>query len=213
MKSVFIIDDHAVVRSGLKQLFDAEPDFEVVGVAANADDARRLIDQSRPDLALVDLFLSKSSGIDLIKDLRAAYPEIKLVVLSMMDEKPFAERARRAGANAYVVKGESDGDVVRVAREVLSGRKSFTGKSAEATGSVVDDPIDSLTSRERDVLTLLGSGYKPRHIADALGLSVSTVEVYRQHLKDKLGISSAAELSKFAVYWSSSEPGRTDKGR
>ncbi|MDX1545440.1 MAG: response regulator transcription factor [Rhodothermales bacterium] len=201
---VLLVDDHPIVRRGLRQLFDDEPGFEVCGEAEDAAAAFAEADRLRPDLAVVDLSLKGTSGIELTRQLHAYYPAMPVLVLSLHDERLYAERALRAGASGYVMKSRSDDEILRAARQVLGGG-TYLSEAVQARRDAPHadpaSPVEQLSNREFEVFRLIGQGFAPRHIAERLHLSVSTVEVYRQHLKEKLNVPSAALLRRYAIEW------------
>jgi DNA-binding NarL/FixJ family response regulator len=206
---VYIVDDHSIARRGLRQLFDREVDFTVCGEAATASDAFESIMDLQPDLVISDLKLEGQDGLDLTKQLDAHAPEVPILILSMHDERLYAERALAAGARGYAMKRSDDAELLRAARLVVSGRIYLTESLREKFREQGDplapsrDPslTDRLTDRELEVFLLLGQGFAPRHIADKLNLSVSTIEVYRGRLKDKLHLDSSSMLTRYAVRW------------
>lgn len=212
---LLLVDDHPVVRQGLAQLLNQEPDLAVVGQATNAiqglDAARQLL----PDLAVVDISMHGASGLDLVKDLRSFLPKLPILVLSMHDESLYAERALRAGARGYVMKQEATENVVTAIRRILAGHlhvseamstrmvsKAVGAQPANGAGSGEGRrEVDSLSDRELQVLGLIGRGKGTRAVAGELHLSIKTVETYRAHLKEKLHLKDAPELVRFAVEW------------
>lgn len=205
--SILICDDHPIVRRGLRQLFDSEPDFRVCGEADNVSDAILLIDEQNPDLIVTDLKFPGRDGLELTRLARAHHPNLPVLIVSMHDELLYALRAIGAGARGYVMKWHSDDEIVQAARHLLAGRIYLSPAVREqmrvrsSNGSDPGTPLEKLTDRELEVFLLLGAGYAPRHIADRLSLSVSTVEVYRERLKEKLGMESSPMLTRYAVYW------------
>jgi DNA-binding NarL/FixJ family response regulator len=211
-KRIFLADDHPMMREGLRQLIEKQPDLEVCGEAEDAAQAVEEIDKTRPDLAIVDITLRSSNGLELIKDLQIRVPDISVLVLSMHDESLYAERVLRAGGRGYVMKQEGGGKILEAIRHVLSGQTyvsarisakiidTFSGRSAPT-----DSPVETLTDREFEVFQLIGSGLATKEIADKLHLSVKTVEVHRVNIKQKLNIRTAPELIHFAVRWTQSE--------
>jgi DNA-binding NarL/FixJ family response regulator len=205
---VLLVDDHPVVRQGIRAVMSQEPDLEVVGEAESAAEALRVIEESRPDLAVVDLSLKDSSGLDLIKDIRIRHPRLLVLVLSMRDEAFYAERALRAGARGYVVKEEGCGVVVEAIRKILKGQIYLSDRLAsKMIGAYVGgaapgaSPVERLTDRELEVFELIGRGLPTREIADRLHLSVKTIDAHRENLKRKLGLDSATALLKQAIEW------------
>ncbi|MDQ6913287.1 MAG: response regulator transcription factor [Verrucomicrobiota bacterium] len=209
---VLLVDDHAVVRDGLTQLIRSEPDMDVCGEAASAEEAITAVTQLRPHLAIVDISLGGANGIELIKNLKAVRPSLSVLVLSMHDESHYAERAFRAGASGYVMKREARNRIMEAIRTVLSGgdyvsermQKSMVHRYLHGANGDTS-PIDQLSDREVEVLTLLGKGLSSREISERLHLSQKTVDSHRTHLKEKLGLKGAPELVKFAFEWVASQ--------
>jgi DNA-binding NarL/FixJ family response regulator len=206
--SFLIVDDHPLVREGLIGLIAAQPDFEVCGEASGLAEAREVIAATRPQVAVIDLSLKDGSGLELIKELKAERPEVKVLVLSMHDESLFAERVLRAGAAGYVSKHEAPRTIIQAARTVLSGKLYISQRLTEqmVQRAVAGDdgprsPIDRLSDREMEVFELIGQGLTVRQIAAKLQLSPKTVETHREHIKEKLGLKNATELTKHAVQW------------
>lgn len=206
---ILLVDDHALVRRGLAEMIDREPDLEVCGEAADASRALDLIETAEPELVIVDITLKEGSGLELIKQIKVRHPSVRMLVLSMHDEKIYAERALRAGATGYLNKEEPADNVIEAIREVLAGRIYLSGQMADRIlHRLVDreadlerSPIDALSDRELEVLELIGRGLTTRQIARELRLSRKTVDTYRENLKAKLQLSTAAELVRFAVAW------------
>jgi DNA-binding NarL/FixJ family response regulator len=205
---VVIVDDHPIVRTGLASLIDAEPDMTVCGQAEEAREALRVIQKLEPDVALVDLSLQGTSGLDLIKQL--AGKPVKVLVVSMHDEAIWSERAMAAGALGYVHKSEATREIVQAIRRVMTGRpyvsQSITDLLlSKMVGTAVPepsgDPIATLSDRELEIFQRIGEGRTTHEIGDALCLSPKTVQTYRQRIKLKLGIETAAELSSRATRW------------
>lgn len=205
---VFIVDDHPVVLRGLRQVFDAELGFSVCGVASGVAQTLSSVPDLVPDLVVTDLTLEGRSGLELTQQLAAHYPDLPVLILSMHDEQLYAQRALAAGARGYVMKRHSEDEVIRAAREVISGRvyvseaiqkqmQPLRSSEEPSNGS----SVNVLTEREMEVFLLIGEGYAPRHIADRLSLSVNTVEVYRERIKDKLSLESSPLLTRYAVRW------------
>jgi DNA-binding NarL/FixJ family response regulator len=206
---VYLLDDHQFVRESLAYLISQEPDFAVCGEADNAARAEREILEKRPDLAVVDISLKESSGFDLIKTLHTRYPQLRIIVLSMHDEKLYAERCIRAGAHGYVMKRESSERIVNAIREVLSGKRFvseqmaavFVEKFMDGGVGSGDAILSKLSDRELEVFNLLGQGLASRKIAAALNLNLKTVQAYCARIKQKLHFSSATELLREATRW------------
>ncbi len=206
---IFIVDDHHIVRFGLIQLIKATPDLEVVGEAEDASTALTGIRQLKPDLAIVDLSLKESDGIELIEQIRSEVPSVKVLVLSMHEESVLAERALKAGAMGYIMKQEMNENLLQAVHRVLKGHVYVSGEMADRMlhrlvtnrGNEEVSPVDQLSNREFEVFKLLGQGYKIGEVAERLFISVSTAEYHRTNIRRKLGISSAAELTRIAVRW------------
>ncbi len=210
---LFIVDDHPMLRQGLAQLINNEPDLIVCGEAEDAARALDAINALKPDLALVDISLTGRNGLELIKDIQAMHPGLPVLVLSMHDESLYAERVLRAGGRGYIMKQEGGKKLMQAIRLVLSGQvyvsekmsarilEIFSGHRAR-TGT---SPIEQLTDREFEVFQMIGQGRGTRQIAEALHLSVKTVEVHRLHIKDKLSIADAPSLVRHAVRWVESQ--------
>jgi DNA-binding NarL/FixJ family response regulator len=206
---VLIVDDHPVVRYGLLQMLANEPDFEVCGEAASAQEALALVDQRKPDIAVVDISLKGTNGIELIKQIHAIRPEARILVSSMHDEKLFAERALRAGANGYINKQVAITEMVGAIRRVLSGKvylsalmtERMVERAARLDSDASRSVIQRLSDRELEVFSLLGDGLSTREVAQRLNLSVKTIETHRAQIKRKLGLRNSTELIQRAVEW------------
>ncbi len=210
---VLLVDDYAVVRDGLAQLLQGEPDLTVCAEAASAEQALDIAEKTRPDLAVVDISLGGANGIELIKNLKTLQPGLRILVLSMHDESHFAERALRAGASGYVMKREARDRIMKAIRTVCAGNiyvserieKSMLHQYLHGNAGGERSPIARLSDREIEVLTLLGRGSSSKEIAERLHLSQKTVDSHRTHLKEKLNLSGATELVRFAFEWVSAQ--------
>jgi DNA-binding NarL/FixJ family response regulator len=206
---VVIVDDHPMFRERLSQLINHELDMEVCGEADDAQEAIRLIRETSPNLAIVDITLKGSSGLELIKSIKALSIVVPVLVLSMHDESLYAERALRAGATGYVTKHQATEEVLLAIRRVLAGEIYLSEKmttvflkSLSTVGAKsVARSLDRLTDRELQVLEFVGRGYTTRAIADALKLGVATVDTYRARIKEKMNFRNAVELQHFAIRW------------
>lgn len=208
-RTILIVDDHPIVRQGLAQLINQEKDLEVCGQAEDAHEAMQAIRELNPDMVIVDIALKDTSGMELIKDLKIQYPNLPVLTLSMHDEAVYGERALRAGAKGYIMKQEAIDKVVTAIRRVLAGEvyvsssmaskmvSKFVGGGTRTTGS----PADALSDRELEVFRMIGEGYGTREMAEKLHLSVKTIETYRAHIKDKLGLQDTNELLRSAIRW------------
>jgi DNA-binding NarL/FixJ family response regulator len=206
---ILIVDDHPVMRLGLRNLISDEADFEVCGEAADAAAALRLVEERDPDLMLIDVSLRGSSGLELIKQVGARPSPPKMLVISMHDEMLFAERALRAGALGYINKEEAPDTVVEAIRHALAGKVYLSGRMTDRVLQLVagsdrelERPAEaSLSDRELEVFEHIGRGVGTRDIAERLGLSVKTIETYRENIKRKLALQSNTELIRRAVQW------------
>jgi DNA-binding NarL/FixJ family response regulator len=207
MAKILIVDDHPLVRTGLAQLIGDCPDLEVCAEAGDMAEALRRIDAVKPDLAIIDLSLSGGSGLDLIERIRARSPEILMLVASMHDETLYAERVLAAGARGYVNKQEAQDRIVHAIRQVLGGKVYLSEKMTERLLSGMFDAgnekrdIDSLSNRELQVFELIGQGVSTGKIAAQLNLSTKTIETHQAHIKKKLGLDSAHQLTQRAIRW------------
>jgi len=205
---VLVIDDHPIIRMGLMELIDREPDMISCGQASDAAEALEAIEHLQPDVAIVDLKLKDSSGLELIKDIRVRFPTLLMLVLSMSDESLYAERVLHAGARGYVMKEIAADDVIDAIRRVLAGEVYLSKRmSAKLLSKMVGgrnvpaSPLETLSDRELQVFELIGQGQGTRNIAETLCLSIKTIETYRAHIKEKLHLANAAELVQRAVQW------------
>ncbi len=207
---IFLVDDHPMIRERLTELINREPDLRVCGEAESASSARSALQTITADLALVDLSLKGSSGIELLKDLRLEWPDLKLLVLSMHDESLYAERVLRSGARGYITKQEATTQVLNAIRKVLDGGVYLSPRMTDELLQRCSDgrefgasPLSLLTDRELEVVQRIGRGQSTRQIAIELNLSVKTVETYRERIKEKLGLKNGMELVQHAVRWRS----------
>jgi DNA-binding NarL/FixJ family response regulator len=206
---ILIVDDHPIVRQGLRLLIDAQPDLTVCGEAQGLSQAMQLYRDAKPDLLVVDISLENGNGIELIKELIAQNDRQRVLVCSMHDETLFAERCLRAGAKGYVNKEEATEQLVEAIRRVASGRVYLSARMTDRmlcrqVGSGEESPrsaIESLSDRELEVFEQIGHGVTTRQIAEKLHLSPKTVETYRENIKHKLNLSNASELTQHAVQW------------
>jgi DNA-binding NarL/FixJ family response regulator len=209
---ILIVDDHPIVRQGLVELVNHEDDFAVCGQAEDYHEALRAVGQLNPDMAVVDISLKETSGLELIRDIHSRHPDLPILALSMHDETLYAERALRAGAMGYIMKQEATENVIAAIRRVLAGEIYVSDRMASrmvrklVTGQPVANasPVDCLSDRELEVFRLIGRGHGTRQISERLCLSVKTIETYRAHIKDKLNLADAAELLQYAIRWVSS---------
>jgi DNA-binding NarL/FixJ family response regulator len=216
-KRILIVDDHPIVRQGFTLLLNQEPDLIVCGEAEEPRQALELAAAVDPELVLVDISLKESNGIELIKDLRARFPSLPILVVSLHDENVYAERTLRAGAKGFVMKAEPTEVLLQAIRTVLSGelylskrmRTKMLDRMFSSARSGDASPVDALSDRELEVFQLIGEGLGTRTIADRLSLSVKTVETHKSRIKTKLHLRDGTELIQYAVKWALSEH-RTD---
>jgi DNA-binding NarL/FixJ family response regulator len=208
-KRVLLVDDHPIVRQGIRLLIAQEADLEVCGEADSVPAALAAIQETRPDIAVVDLSLKGASGLELIKDIRIRFPQLQVLVLSMRDEAFYAERSLRAGARGYIRKEEGSERIIEGLRKVLAGEIYLSQAMAStmisrlaAAAPAGDGPsTGALSDRELAVFELIGAGLPTRDIAEKLHVSIKTVESYREHIKEKLHLANATQLLKQAIEW------------
>ena len=206
---VFIVDDHPLVREGLTNLMNGQDDLIVCGEAKNSAQAIDGIMKTRPDVALIDISLENESGLELVKQLAAQFPQVALIVLSMHDEGLYAERALRAGARGYVMKHETSSSVLASIRQVLEGGvyiseriiNRMATRFTSAGEPVLRSPVERLSNRELEIFRLLGQGRTTSQIAEDLHLSLKTVQAYCARAKEKFGVTSLTELLRAAIQW------------
>ena len=207
--TLFLVDDHPLVREWLTNLIHQQPDLVVCGEAATAPEALQAISQLNPDIAIVDVSLQGSSGIELIKNIKTIKPTVVVIVLSMHDENLYAERALRAGARGYIMKRETAKKIITAIRSVLAGKlylserlmTVFAEKFVDGNVPALISPIERLSDRELEVFQLLGQAYETRQIAEALNVSMKTVQAFCARIKEKLKLGSATELLREAIRW------------
>ncbi len=206
---VMIVDDHPIVRQGLRQLINREKDLQVCSEASDIKEARDVLKSITPDVIILDLSLKNSDGLELIKDIRGRDQRLPVLVLSMHDEAIYAERLLGAGANGYIMKQAAAEQLLTALRRVLTGGvyvseavgATMIEKYAASGRSRPSDPFNDLSNRELQVLNLVGRGQTTREVAENLNLSVKTVESHRQRIKKKLGLQTASQLVQYAVNW------------
>ena len=206
---VLLIDDHPILRKGLAELINQEPDMSVCGEAEEAPQAFEAVGVLNPDVAVVDISLKGGNGLELIKNIKARWPDLPLLVLSMHDETLYAERALRAGSLGYIMKEEALEKVLTAIRHVISGEIFLSDRmKARMLNQLVGgrikqgaSSIDNLSDRELEVFRLIGEGRGTRQIAEELRLSVRTVEAYREYIKDKLNLKNGTELVQHAFQY------------
>jgi DNA-binding NarL/FixJ family response regulator len=208
-RKVLLVDDHPIVRERLGDLIAEEPDLVVCGEAEDGHGALEAVEKTRPDVAVVDISLKDTYGIELIKDLKIRHPDLPVLVLSMHEESMYAERAIRAGAKGYLNKQEATQKVISAIRQVLDGKIFLSEQMAAGLIQKMagvrtppkegGTPVDVLTDRELEIFQLLGEGKSAKDIAKALHISVKTVEAHREHIKQKLKLKTSNELLRYAI--------------
>ncbi|HEX4262954.1 MAG TPA: response regulator transcription factor [Verrucomicrobiae bacterium] len=209
-KRILIVDDHPMMRQGLAQLIDNEPDLKVVAEADTGGQGLDIVVSQTLDMALIDISLPDKNGLELIKDIHTVKPELPILIVSMHDEALYAERVLRAGARGYIMKQEGGKKLLQAIRQILTGQiyvsekmsarilETFSGRRSEGSSS----PVARLSDREFEVFQLIGQGKGTKEIAQHLNLSVKTVEVHRAKIKEKLSLLTATDLVRYAVRWS-----------
>ncbi len=210
---MLLVDDHPMTREGLAALIANQPDLQVCGEAGDAREAMEKIASLKPDIVLSDITLPGKNGLELIKDIQAMHPQVRVLVISMHDELLYTERVLRAGARGYVMKQEGGKKIAEAIRRVLDGQihvsekmsskilEIFSGRRPDSAAS----PVENLTDREFEVFRLIGQGLETKRMAEKLHLSAKTVEVHRANIKAKLKLHSMSELIHYAVRWVESE--------
>lgn len=213
MSRVIIVDDHPIFRMGMGELLNQEDDFDVCGLAEDIASARKIIAEQSPDLAIVDITLGGDNGLDLVKEISARKQSLSVLVLSMHDEQVWAERAIRAGAKGYIMKKEASENVISALRNIREGKihvsATIMDRLLDRLQLQPDKPtaptVERLTDRELEVFRLIGAGLSTREIAEQMKLGVKTIGTYRDRVKQKLEIKTAAELIRRAVLWTEKE--------
>ncbi len=207
--NVFLADDHRMVREGFKLLIETQPDIRVIGEAGNGRDAVRSVAQLSPDVVVMDIEMPEMNGIESTDQICSSHPEIKVIILSMYSTSMHIFRAFKAGARGYILKELAGDDIIKAIRTVHSGKVFLCDQISEAIladyvkgghhMTEMPDPLAALSAREREILQLLVEGKTNARIAELLFLSPKTVETYRSHLMQKLGINDLPSLVKFAI--------------
>ena len=206
---ILLVDDHAVVRFGIAQLINRQPDLVVCGEQEDASRALTAIEQLKPDLVIADIALKDSSGLELMRNIKAQYPRLPVLVVSVHDESMYAEIAFRAGALGYLMKQEALEKIPTAIRRVLSGNiyvsdalgARMLQQQVRGQTDIHESPVKGLSDRELEVFQLIGRWKKTKEIASELHLSVKTIEYYREQIKKKLNLKDAAELTHYATAW------------
>ncbi len=213
---IVIIDDHPVVRKGIKSILEEENNFQVCGEAEEGNEALRLIRDIDPDLAIVDIELKGNiNGIELVRAIRERHSKTSTIVMSMDDGTIYAERAIKAGARGYIAKEEASDSIITAIRSVMGGKMYLSNEIANniamkhiygSSANQEKEQVDTLSDRELEIFTLIGKGYKRGEIARKLNLNINTVESHRRKIREKLNIESSIKLTKAAVQWANSQP-------
>lgn len=195
---VLLVDDHPLVREGLKARLSAAPGIEVVGEAGNATEAFAIVEQAQPDLVLMDVGMKDVNGIELTADLLKRHPRLWVLMLSMYDNPEYVHRALQAGARGYVLKDAPSQEIL-TAIEVISAGQTFLSPAISGRMSRAQTPRPLLSKRECEILACLAKGYASKQVAKELGLSARTVETHRLNIRRRLNLESQGELIKYAV--------------
>ena len=209
VRRVLIVDDHPIVRQGLRRVMENEVDLSVCGEAESVRDARQAIKDLKPDALIADISLKQGDGIELVRDVRAHHPQLPILVLSMHDETIYAERMLSAGANGYIMKQAASEQFLIAMRRVLDGGiyvseavgNNMIQKFAAGAAYISANPIDRMSNRELQILHMIGKGMSTRETAQSLNLSIKTVESHRQRIKRKLNLATGTQLIQYAVNW------------
>ncbi len=212
--TVIIIDDHPLFSRGLSQLIETQKIYKVIGMAKNRLEAVSMVDELKPNLAIVDLNLGQEDGLELIKDILVIQPKTKVLVLSMHDERFYAERALKAGAKGYIMKAEAETQVINAIQTVMNNeiylseneKKRIKELSKNDKNKDSEEPFDLislLSDRQLQIFTLIGKGLGTVDIANKLNLSIKTIDTHKENIKIKLHCGSSAELRQMAIEWTS----------
>jgi DNA-binding NarL/FixJ family response regulator len=205
-----IIEDHPLFSKGLSSLITSREGYAVVGEAQDSTEALKLAAEKEPDLAVLDLNLGDEDGLDLLKEMRRRFPKIVVLVLSMHDERYYADRVIKAGGRGYIMKTEAGNKVVEAIETVLAGNTYFSEAERERIAGCVENgragenpliPVENLSDRQFQIFTLLGKGLGTVEIAAKLNLSAKTIDTHKEHIKGKLHVNTAQELKQLAIEW------------
>ena len=210
---VLLVDDHPIVRQGLMNLIQHEPDMTVCAEAESGHEALKACAETSPDIAIVDLSIKDGNGLELTKDIKVRHPQMPVLILSMHDEGVYCERALRAGAKGYLMKDQAGENIVAAIRKVLSGEIYLSAHMAQTILTKVaggdpargSSPVDRLSDRELEIFRLLGQGLGAKDIAARLHRSVKTIDAHRENIKRKLHLGNATDLLQYAIQWARSE--------
>jgi DNA-binding NarL/FixJ family response regulator len=204
---ILVVDDHPLMRDGLATQICSQPDLEVCGEAEDVEDALAVLERTPVDLAVIDIALKRGSGMELMRQIQARHPQVKMLVLSAHPESLYGQRCLRAGARGYLSKQQSRQHLIEAIRQVLDGLHYLSPQLTKLLlnmslgGSEAAQGVEQLSDRELEVFRLVGQGVTTRAIANRLQLSVHTIDSYREHIKTKLGLSNATQLQQHAIEW------------
>jgi DNA-binding NarL/FixJ family response regulator len=210
MIKILIVDDHPLLRQGIKQVIELEEGLRVCGEASTANDAIDLINRDKPDVVIVDITLAGNvNGIELIKSLHERFPDIKTLVLTMHDESVYAERAIRAGARGYIMKEVASKNIINAIRTILNDElylsesisKKIIDKLVRGSADTIGISVENLSNREFEIFQLIGNGFSTKEMAKKLNLSIYTVESHKKNIKEKLKLKNSSDLVKYAIQW------------
>ena len=207
--NIYIIDDHPLLVKGLSELINAQPDLEVTGTTGEWTEALEIFKKKLPEIVILDVTLKNANGIEVLKNLKVHFPNIRVLMLSMHDENLYALRALKAGAQGYIMKAAATEKVVQAIRQILSGELYLSDVMAKKTMAQLvgrrkepgASPLEDLSDRELEVFGLIGQGHGTWQIAEELHLSIKTIESHRAHIKEKLNLRTATELVQHAIQW------------
>ncbi|MBN1290087.1 MAG: response regulator transcription factor [Actinobacteria bacterium] len=204
MIKVQILDDHPIVRKGLRQVLENEPGLKLIGEAADYGDLKKLLGKALPDVLVLDIELPDCDGLDVLKDVRSAYPQVRVLILSVHPEDQMGVRCLKNGAMGYLSKDRISGELVSAIRKVASGGRYITESVAERLAAQVDKtpvdmPHEMLSDRELQVIRMVAQGLEIKEIAEKLSISASTVRTYRERIINKMGMKNDSELTYYAV--------------
>ncbi len=209
-KKILIVDDHPLLRQGIKQVIELEEDLKVTGEASSANEAIDMINRDKPDIAIVDITLAGNvSGIELVKSINERFPDIKALVLTMHDESLYAERAIRAGARGYIMKEVASKNIINAIRTIINDElylsenisKKIIDKLVRGSADTIGISVENLSNREFEIFQLIGNGFSTKEMAKKLNLSIYTVESHKKNIKEKLKLKNSSDLSKYAIQW------------
>lgn len=204
---IVLVDDHPIVRDGLRSLLHARDDFVIVGEVSSGSEALRLLENAKPDLLIVDLMMSGVTGLEVVRQARQVSPETRIVIFSMYSDEGYILEAIKSGAKGYVFKGSDSTELIRAIREVMADRYYLSGPLSgrvlewyiQKDGTTEGDPYEVLTTREREVFRLAAQGLTNVGIAAALNISPRTAEIHRANMMRKLGLQNQTDLVRYAI--------------